>query len=109
MLINFPKRLKFSKENPITDFYKKCIFQINNTTYVDNIQVIAFTVNPKDYKKLCNILKKHIKKNYPILNSIKIKFEVDMFMLDLGPRVNKKIQEGTVLVNEEELYANFKK
>lgn len=108
MTVQFPKRLKLSKENPIIDFYKKCMQQINNTSNLDNVNVTAFTVNPKDYKKLNQALKKHMRKNYPTLPEKKIKFEMGMFMLDIGPRVNSTAPEGSVLVNEEELYGNFK-
>ena len=54
MVIKFPTRLKFSKENPVVDFYKKCMKQVNGSESVDNVQVTAFTVNPKDYKKYFN-------------------------------------------------------
>jgi hypothetical protein len=107
MIIKFPNRLKCSKENPIVDFYKKCMIQVNGTDRVDNVQVTAFTVNPKDYKKLNELLKKHYKKNYPFLKANKLKFEIGMVMLDIGPRVNKSIAEGFVLVEEDELYGNF--
>lgn len=108
MVIKFPNRLRFSKENPIVDFYKKCMVQINGSKEIDNVQVVAFTVNPRDYNKLKNTLKKHIKKNYPMLKGAKVKFEVGMVMLDIGPRVNKTVTEGFVLVNEEELYGDSK-
>lgn len=107
MVIKFPKRLKFSKENPIIDFYKKCMIQIDNTEAIDDVQVTAFTVNPKDYTKLNKILKKHYAKNYPFLKARKLKFEIGMVMLDIGPRVNKLVTEGYVLVDEEDLYGNF--
>lgn len=107
MIIKFPTRLKFSKENPIIDFYKKCMIQINGSKEVDNVQVVAFTVNPRDYNKLKNTLKKHIKKNYPMLKGRKVKFEIGMVMLDIGPRINKNVEEGQVLVDEGELYGNF--
>lgn len=107
MVIQFPKRLKFSKENPIVDFYKKCMLQINDTSVVDNVNVTAFTVNPQDYKKLNEILKKHIKKCFPFLTPTKLKFEMGMVMLDIGPRVSKDVKIGTVLVDKEELYGDI--
>lgn len=107
MVIKFPKRLKFSKENPIVDFYKKCMLQITGKSMVDNVDVTAFTVNPKDYKKLNQALKKHLQKNYPFLSVKKIKFEIDMTMLDIGPRVHKLASEGFVLVEEDRIYGDF--
>ena len=83
------------------------MIQINGTDCVDNVQVIAFTVNPKDYKKLNQSLKKHILKNCPLLKPSKVKFEIGMILLDLGPRINKNIEEGFVLVSEKELYGNI--
>lgn len=104
MLIKFPKRIKSAKKNPIIDFYEKCLLELTSSSNLDNVQVTAFTVNPKDYTKLKKLLKIYIKKNYPLLNARKISFEIGMVMLDIGPRVSKTVQEGNVSVDKDCLY-----
>ncbi len=107
MMIKFPKRLRSAKKNPLEDFYEKCLLELKKSTELNKIQVTAFTVNPKDYKKLETLLKIHIKKNYPYLKSKRISFEIGMIMLNIGPRVSRNIEIGKVLVDEENLYGIF--
>lgn len=107
MIIKFPKRLKSAKKNPLEDFYEKCLVDLKKSIDLNKVQVTAFTINPTDYKKLENLLKIHIKKNYPYLKSKRISFEIGMIMLNIGPRVSKKIEIGKVLVDEENLYGIF--
>jgi hypothetical protein len=103
-IINFPKRLKYSKINPLEDFYSKCLIALNKSSDLTDVQVWAFTVNPKDYKKLKDLVKKYVKKQYSFLPYKKIKFTVELIMLDIGPRVNKVIHEGFVEIDKEKLY-----
>jgi ubiquitin-protein ligase len=107
MVIKFPKRLKSAKKNPLEDFYEKCLVSLKKSQDLNKVQVTAFTVNPSDYKKLENLLKIHIKKNYPYLNSKRILFEAGMIMLNIGPRISKNIEAGTVLVDEDNIYGIF--
>lgn len=102
--INFPTRLKYAKENPLLHFYKKCMLSAYNTDRLDNIQVTAFTVNPKDYKKLKTLLEKHVKASYHFLSYRKRIFEVGMLLLDIGPRVSNEVKQGTVEIDQQELY-----
>jgi hypothetical protein len=102
--IPFPKRLKFSKVNPLVDFYSKCMSFLGKNLNDQKIQVWAFCVNNKDYKKLSNLVKKHVKKQYPYLPYKKINLTVGMTMLDIGPRVDNSVEEGFVKINQEELY-----
>jgi hypothetical protein len=104
--INFPTRIKYAKENPVVDFYKKCMkmgFEKNDLT---GVQVWAFEVNAKDYKKLANLLKTHIKKSYPDLPYKKLRFEKELILLDIGPRICKDVEQGLVRINLGELYGD---
>jgi hypothetical protein len=105
MVINFPTRLKYSKENPIVNFYEKCMKSAFNKG-IDAVDVTAFCINVKDYSKLKKLLDKHLKINYPNLSFKKRKFEVGLILLDIGPRVSKKIDPGSVEIDEEKLYDN---
>lgn len=102
--IQFPTRIKYAKENPVVDFYKKCMKKAFDSTDISNVQVWAFEVNQKDYKKLDKLLKIHIKKLFPDLPYKKLQFEKSMILLDIGPRVSSDVQIGLVRVNLEELY-----
>lgn len=101
--VSFPKRIKFSKDNPVIDFYKKTVKTAFNHDNLTDMDVTAFCINPKDYSKLKNLLTKHVKKNFN-LKTTKIQFEVGMFLLDLGPRTSKEVEEGFVEIDEVNLY-----
>jgi hypothetical protein len=73
---------------------------------IANVQVWAFQVNQKDYKKLEQLLKKHIQKLYPKLPYKKLQFEKSMILLDIGPRVCKDVEVGLVRINIDELYGD---
>ena len=105
MVINFPKRLKYVSCNPLVDFYTKCMLIAYNSNNIKNINVTAFVINPKDYKKLEKLVTAHIAKNYPYLPYKKKLFEAAMLLLDIGPRVSKKVEQGTVTIMEHNLYA----
>jgi hypothetical protein len=101
--IEFPKRIKYSKDNPVIDFYKKVVKKAFEHDNLDGLNVTAVCIHPKDYSKLKELLTKHVKKNFKI-PYIKIQFEVGMFLLDLGPRTSKLIKQGTVEIDEDNLY-----
>lgn len=103
MNIKFPKRLRYKRYNPIVDFYEKCM-KIAFNLGIDGVDVTAFSVNIKDYKKLKKLLNEHIKINYPKLPYKKRQFEVGMTLLDIGPRIDNKIEEGMVFIHKENLY-----
>jgi hypothetical protein len=104
--VKFPSRLKFSKKNPLVDFYEKCLTSANYQLDLTNVQVWAFSVSKKDYKTLENLVKKHVKKNYPYLPYKKIQLTVGMTMLDFGPRLAKDVEDGIVRIEEEQLFGN---
>lgn len=104
MVIFFPKRIKYAKENPVIDFYRKCMKSAFDTELLNGVNVCAFTIHPSDYKKLKKLLEKHIKRNYPYLEKGLLRLEVEMYMLDLGPVEDKSRTRGTVSINEKELY-----
>lgn len=114
VIVSFPKRLKYSKINPLEDFYSKCMKTLQEcqaiTGVIDSnlagVQVWAFSINQKDYTKLTELVKKHVKKQYPELPFKKIKFNVGMIMLDIGPRVDNTVKIGKVKINLNELYEN---
>lgn len=101
--IKFPTRIKFSKENPIEDFYKKCMNLAFNKTEIKDVDVTSFCVHPKDYSKLKKLLAKHVKKNF-IVTHKRLLFETGMFLLNYGPRTSKLVEEGTVEIDEDNLY-----
>lgn len=108
MIIKFPSRIKYAKENPIVNFFEKCMKTAFNDG-IDGVDVTAFSVNIKDYSKLKKLLHKHLKINYPNLSYKKRSFEVGLILLDIGPRVDKNVKVGTVEINESVVYAkNFK-
>ena len=104
MIIAFPKRLKYVKINPLVDFYTKCMKSAYNSNNLDNLNVTAFIINPKDYIKLKNLVNDYIHKNYPDLSFRRKAFEASMMLLDIGPRVSKNVQQGTVIITEDTLY-----
>ena len=106
--LTFPKRIKYAKDNPIVDFYKKCMKVAFDNPDVTGVQVWAFEINPKDYKKLEKLLKIHIQKTFPDLPYKKLQFEKSLILLDIGPRICKNVVEGLVRINMEELYGNNK-
>ena len=75
---------------------------------IAGVQVWAFEVNQKDYKKLEKLLKIHIKKLFPDLPYKKLQLEKSMILLDIGPRVSSDVQAGFVRMNLEELYGDSK-
>ncbi len=109
MVIAFPKRIKYAKDNPIIDFYKKCMKSAFDRDSINGVNVCAFSVNPTDYKKLKNLLKKHTKKKYPYLKGNVLKIEVNMYLLDLGPVEDSKIKKGSVNIKVMELYDEYPK
>jgi hypothetical protein len=104
MVITFPKNIKYTKINPLVDFYVKCLRLSKKSESLENVQVTAFKVNPKDYKKLKQLSLKYIEKNFTFLSYKKKKFESSMLLLDLGPRVSSLVKIGTVQIDEESLY-----
>jgi hypothetical protein len=106
--VEFPKRIKYAKENPVVDFYKKCMKKAFDNPEIANVQVWAFEVNQKDYKKLEALLKKHIKRMYPSLPYKKLQLEKSLILLDIGPRVSKDVVPGLVRINLGELYGDAK-
>lgn len=112
--ISFPKRLRYSKVNPLEDFYSKCMKILKEChtitgvidTSLSGVQVWAFSINQKDYLKLTELVKKHVKKQYPELNFKRVKFNVGLIMLDIGPRVDNTVTCGKVRINLGELYEN---
>ena len=76
MVVKFPTRIKFSKENPIEDFYKKCTSGFEKKVRIELISVVAFSLNSKDYSRLKSLLNKHLKFNHPYLSSKRRNFEI---------------------------------
>lgn len=116
-IIDFPKRIRYSKINPLEDFYYKCLISLeiikdsnkknaSNLKNLEAVQVWAFSVNQKEYDKLKLLTTKYVKKQYPNLPHKKIKYVVGLILLDIGPRVDNKIEKGQVHVNRGELYEN---
>lgn len=79
-----------------------------NNPDVSNVQVWAFEVNQKDYKKLKTLLKTHLKKAYPYLPHKKLELEKSLILLDIGPRVSKDVEPGLVRINTGVLYGDTK-
>lgn len=104
--IQLPKRLKYSKVNPLEDFYRKCLKSANIDYDLKKIQVWAFSVNKKEFKKLETLVTKHVVKNYPYLVYKKRKVTVGMIMLDIGPRIKETVPDGQVEIEPEELFEN---
>lgn len=102
----FPKRLRSVTKNPVIDFYCKCMKQVFDSEDLDTINVCAFTINEKDYSKLKKLLKKYCKKNYPYLTYKRLIFEVNMILLDIGPRVNSRVNHGFVEIDKEILHGD---
>lgn len=104
--IKFPKRLKYISENPVYNFYERCMKSGYNRKLIPNkpINVSAFFVNPKDYTKLRKLLEKFAKSQYDYLNLKRIKLAVSYELLDIGPVEDKNVKEGTVMINTERLY-----
>lgn len=106
LFIEIPKTFKYSKTNPLEDFYSKCLLRLNKNTELNGIQVIAFSVNLKDYKKLTKALVNYLKNNQPFLSYKKLNFTAKFTMVDMGPRVDNTVPNGFVRVNLEKLYKN---
>jgi hypothetical protein len=114
VIINFPKRLKCSKSNPLEDFYSKCMKTLRDyklvtgviDTSLKRVQVWAFSVCREDYKKLTKTVTKYLKTEYPELSLKKIQFNVGLIMLDIGPRIDNTVELGKVKIKLENLYEN---
>lgn len=107
MTIKFPKRIKYAKEHPLYDFYRKCLRAIDKQSEdLSGVQVWAFSINPKDEKILKDLLKKHIKKNYTHIPYKKLNYTIALETLNIGPRLDKKVEVGTVSINLTEIYSN---
>lgn len=102
--IKFPRKLKRITDNPLIDFYKKCMGQIGLPPNLKGVSVMAFTINPKDYNYLKNLCTVYVKRKYPNLNRKRITFEIEMSFLDIGPAVSTKIAEGRVQIDSTKLY-----
>lgn len=105
--IKFPKKLKRIKENPLLDFYKKCLINAGVSSNLNGVSVVAFTVHPKDYKYLKSLCAVYLKNRYPTLKKKRIAFELEMSFLDIGPVVSSKITEGFVEININRLYEDL--
>jgi hypothetical protein len=105
MVINFPKRIKYAKDHPLYDFYSKCMKLLGNSGDITGVQVWAFSIHPKDEKILKDLLKKHIKKNYPYIPYTKLAITIGMEILNLGPRLDKKVERGTVEIDLAKIYS----
>jgi len=103
--IKFPKRIKYAKDHPLHDFYHKCMKSIGKSGDITGVQVWAFSINPKDEKILRDLLKKHIKKNYPNIPYRKVAFTIGMEILDIGPRLDSKVEIGTVEIDLTKVYS----
>lgn len=103
-ILKFPTRLKIKTENPIIDFYSKCLKSLGKSTNIKGLDVTKFTVNPKDYKKLSTFTFQHFKNTYPFLTKKRIKTEVSFFLLQFGPCEKETVPEGSVLVDLKNLY-----
>ena len=105
MIIPFPKKIRSTNHNPIVDFYSKCLKLSNIDLDLDNIQITAFIVNPKDFNILKKKLFKFLKGRYSKLSFQQLKFEVDVTLIDFGPRVSSLVEQGTVVIDE--VYIKF--
>lgn len=97
--IKFPKRLKWSTEETLEHFYKKCLATLKIKQGNKLINVTAFTINEKDLPILTKLLTKRVKKMYPRIGKKDMEFTIGWHMLDKGPSCSDEVEQGTVQVD----------
>ena len=108
MLIKFPIIRK--NKNPIEEFYTNSLLSSQELPEIQDIVVTAFTINPKDYRKLLKLLDKYIKNIFINIPVSKRKHEGAFILMDMGPRISSKIPEGFVKIDKRKLLnGNIKK
>jgi hypothetical protein len=105
-IIKFPTRLKIKTDNPIIDFYRKCLKSLGKSEDLKNLDVTKFTVNPKDYKRLSQFLSKNIKHTYTGITNKRLSIETGFFLLQFGPCERETVPEGSVLIDLNNLYVD---
>ena len=106
--ISFPTRLKIKTGNPIIDFYSKCLKSLNKPDVLKGFDVTKVYVNPKDYKKLEQSLRLHIKHTEKRLPKKRVDYQVSMFLLQFGPVEKNSVPTGIVYINTKDLYIEEK-
>lgn len=101
----FPKRLKYTKDNPYQDFYLKCI-KSANIDYKEGtkIRVESFKINPSDREFLKKYVLKHLHIQNPWLSEKELESGFAWLDLDIGPSLSSQVKIGTVQINTDELY-----
>jgi hypothetical protein len=102
--IKFPRNLKRISDNPLIDFYKKCMGRAGLSSNLNGVSVMAFTINPKDYSYLKKLCITYVKRRYPSFNKKRLTFEIEMAFLDIGPIESNKIAKGQVQIDNARLY-----
>jgi hypothetical protein len=107
--VKLPKRLKWKKESPYQDFYMKAInaaIKSKKLTYTKGtkVQVVAFTINPKDLPILSKFVMKHLKSFNPYSSHKNLLWNVQWTNLDLGPCLSNKVKVGSIQIDTDKLY-----
>lgn len=101
---SFPTRLKIKTDNPILDFYRKCLKSLNKEVELANFDVTKVYINPKDSVILRKALISHIKHTEKKLPSKMLKAQVELFLLQFGPAEKNSVPSGIVFIDFENLY-----
>lgn len=104
LTIKFPKRIKWASEDPLTDFYLKCLLSTKRKRNNKRIMVSAFTVHPNDYEKLEKLIAKNVSKRFPYYDKKTVGHFVQYAMFDIGPCSSPTVQEGTVQIDEKKMF-----
>jgi hypothetical protein len=100
-LVQFPK-LKTNKHT-LEQFYKDCLKQTEFKPGLYRVRVVAFFVNPKDYKRIASSFEKYVKTKYNFSKK-RIQLAVGLELLDIGPCTEFEVEEGTVIIDSDNLY-----
>ena len=101
-LVQFPK-LKTSKHT-LVEFYRDCLKQTEFKMDKNRVRVVAFFVNPRDYKRIASSLEKYVKSISKGRSKKGIQLTVGLELLDIGPCTEYEVEEGTVIIDSDNLY-----
>jgi hypothetical protein len=84
------------------NFYIDCLTQTEFS--LNGAKVTAFFVNPKDYKRIASSLEKYVKSISKGRSKKGIQLTVGLELLDIGPCTEYEVEEGTVIIDSDNLY-----
>jgi hypothetical protein len=102
--LKIPKNLecKTERSHPLEKFYNNLAKRIDKNLYKKKrIDVTSVYINPKDSKDILKEIENWVCKIKPFYSKNKIKTQVGLIWLDLGPVEDKNVEVGFCEVDKE--------